>query len=99
MIRHLPPPTEAEEYRNTAQILRDLAAQMRFGNPRSELVTLADNLDRLAAKVEHEACGALDLSPSLAEAWVSKVRPAAIAGGEPERVCPLGRGPTGQARP
>jgi hypothetical protein len=49
MIRDLPPPTEAEEYRNMAEILRDLAAQVRYGNTRSELVNLADNLDRLAA--------------------------------------------------
>jgi hypothetical protein len=49
VIRDLPPPTEAEEYRNMAEILRDLAAQVRYGNTRSELVNLADNLDRLAA--------------------------------------------------
>jgi hypothetical protein len=48
MIRDLPPPTEAEEYRSMAEILRDLAAQVRFGNTRSELVNLPDNLDRLA---------------------------------------------------
>ena len=29
-IKDLPPPTEAEEYRNTAEILRDLAAQVWF---------------------------------------------------------------------
>jgi hypothetical protein len=64
MIKHLPPPTEAEEYRNTAEILRDLAAQVRFGNTRNELVNLAGNLDRLAAEADH-VCGALDWSPSL----------------------------------
>jgi hypothetical protein len=49
MIKDLPPPTEAEEYRNMAEILRDLAAQVRFGSTRNELFNLADNLDRLAA--------------------------------------------------
>jgi molecular chaperone GrpE (heat shock protein) len=52
MIKDLPPPTEAEEYRNMAEILRDLAAQTRFGRTRNELVNCADNLDRLAAVVE-----------------------------------------------
>jgi predicted phage-related endonuclease len=60
MIKHLPPPTEAEEYRNMAEILRDLAAQVRFGNTRNELVNLANNLERLAAEAEHEVCGVLD---------------------------------------
>jgi hypothetical protein len=54
MIKVLPPPTEAEEYRNTAQILRDLAAQTRFGKTRSELFICADNLDRMAALAEHQ---------------------------------------------
>jgi hypothetical protein len=52
MIKDFPPPTEAEEYRNTAEILRDLAAQVRFGSTRTELVSLATNLDRLAANAE-----------------------------------------------
>jgi hypothetical protein len=55
MIKDLPPPTEAEEYRNTAEILRDLAAQVRFGKTRSELFNYADNLDRLAALAEHRS--------------------------------------------
>ena len=54
MINALRPPTEAEEYRNTAEILRDLAAQTRFGKTRSELFNCADNLDRLAARAEHQ---------------------------------------------
>jgi len=49
MINSLPPPTEAEEYRNMAEILRDLAAQARFGKTRNELFNSADNFDRLAA--------------------------------------------------
>ena len=53
MIKDLPPPTEAEEYRNTAEILRDLAAQARFGRTRNELFNYADNLDRLASLAEH----------------------------------------------
>jgi hypothetical protein len=54
MIKVLPPPTEAEEYRNTAEILRDLAAQTRFGKTRNELFSCADNLDRLATLAEHQ---------------------------------------------
>ena len=57
MIKNLPPPTEAEEYRNTAEILRDLAAQMRFGITRYELNSLAANLDRLAAHAERQISG------------------------------------------
>ncbi len=53
MIKDLSPPTEAEEYRNVAEILRDLAAQVRFGKIRDEMVNFADNLDRLAAFAEH----------------------------------------------
>ena len=49
MIKVLPPPSEAEEYRNTAEILRDLAVQTQFGKTRSELFNCAENLDRLAA--------------------------------------------------
>jgi hypothetical protein len=49
MIKDLPPPTEAEEHRNMAEILRDLAAQAQFGSTRNELFNLADNLDQLAA--------------------------------------------------
>jgi hypothetical protein len=64
MINDLPPPTEAEEYRGMAEILRDLAAQVRFRNTRNELVDLADNLDRLAAHSERQICGALDWSLS-----------------------------------
>ena len=62
MVSKLPPPAEAEECRNAAEILRDLAAQMRFANTRSELVTLADNLDRLAAYAEGQKYELLDCS-------------------------------------
>ena len=55
MIKVLPPTTEAEEYRNTAEILRDLAAQTRFGKTRNELSNYADNLDRLAAIAEQRS--------------------------------------------
>lgn len=54
MIKDLPPLTEAEECRNTAEILRDLAAQVRFGRTRNELASLAANLDRLAAHAERQ---------------------------------------------
>ena len=40
MIKVLPPPSEAEEYRTTAEILRDLAAQTRFDKTRNELFIL-----------------------------------------------------------
>jgi len=54
MIKVLPPPSEGEEYRNTAEILRDLAAQTRFDKTRNELFICADNLDRMAALAEHQ---------------------------------------------
>ena len=54
MIKVLPPPSEAEEYRNTAEILRDLAAQTLFDKTRNELFICADNLDRMAALAEHQ---------------------------------------------
>lgn len=66
MIKDLPPPTEAEEYRGMAEILRDLAAQVRFRNTRDKLVDLANDLDRLAAHPERQIYGSLDrlLSPA-----------------------------------
>jgi hypothetical protein len=62
MIKDLPPPTETEEYRNMAEILRELAAQARFDRTRNELVNSANNLDRLAVLVEchSEATRAVD---------------------------------------
>jgi hypothetical protein len=60
MIKDLSPATEAEEYRNTAEILRDLAAQVRFDNTRNALVSLAENLDRLAAHAEGQISRAVD---------------------------------------
>ncbi len=76
MIKVLPPPREAEEHRNTAEILRDLAAQVHFGSTRNELVNLADNLDRLAAHAERRGCGNLDWSLSLAVSETSALKPA-----------------------
>jgi hypothetical protein len=76
MIKVLPPPREAEEHRNTAEILRDLAAQVQFGSTRNELVNLADNLDRLAAHAERRGCGNHDWSPSLAVSEKSALKPA-----------------------
>jgi hypothetical protein len=55
VTKGLPPPTEAEEYRNTAEILRDLAAQTQFGKTRSELFNCAENLDRLAGLAERQS--------------------------------------------
>ena len=63
-IKDLPPPTEAEEYRNTAEILRDLAAQVQFDNTRNALVSFAENLDRLAADAEGQISRAVEWSPS-----------------------------------
>jgi len=51
MLKDFLPPTQAEEYRNTAAILRELAAQLRFDDTRDALINLADNLDRLASRV------------------------------------------------
>ena len=39
---------------NKPEILRDLAAQVRFGRTRNELFNYADNLDRLAVLAEFE---------------------------------------------
>lgn len=64
MIKVLPPPSEAEEYRNTAEILRDLAAQTRFGKTRNELFNCAENLGRLAAVAERQSEAGLP-KPSL----------------------------------
>jgi hypothetical protein len=49
-----------------AEILRDLAAQVRFGSTRNELVNLAENLDGLAAHAEGQISRAADWSPSRA---------------------------------
>jgi hypothetical protein len=38
MLNELPPPTKAEEYQNTAEILRELAAQLRFSDTRAALI-------------------------------------------------------------
>ena len=70
MIKDLPPPTEAEEYRNTAEILRDLAAQARFGKTRNQLFNCADNLDRLAALAERQSEG---FAYHLRVAWLELV--------------------------
>jgi hypothetical protein len=63
MSKDFLPPTEAEEYRNTAEIQRNLAVQVRFANTRNELVSLADHLDRLAALSERQARRRLNSSP------------------------------------
>jgi hypothetical protein len=63
MMKDLSPPTEAEEYRNMAEIFRDLAAQVRSGKIRDEIVHFADNLDRLAAFAEPQS------GPGLIDFW------------------------------
>jgi hypothetical protein len=82
MIKVLPPPTEAEEYRNTAEILRDLAAQTRFGKTRNEPFNCADNLDRLAARAEHQS-----------EAPVHVFRPIRAFEPDADAASPTGRTP------
>jgi hypothetical protein len=54
MIKDLPPPAEAEECRNTAEILRDLAAHVRVWQHTRRTRHLAENLDRLAAQAERQ---------------------------------------------
>jgi SpoVK/Ycf46/Vps4 family AAA+-type ATPase len=69
MIKDVPPPTEAEEYRNMAEILREFAAQVRFGTTRSALVSLAIDLDGRAAVAERQIRRTLDrsLAPAVSE--------------------------------
>ena len=43
---------QAQECQGLAEILRDLAAQLRFEEHRSRLIALADHLDRQAAKLD-----------------------------------------------
>ena len=45
MLKDYVPPTRAEECRNTAEILRELAAQLQFYDTRELLISLADDLD------------------------------------------------------
>ncbi len=54
MITDFLPPTQAEECRNTAEILRDLAAQLRFADTHDLLINLADNLDGWAIRFERQ---------------------------------------------
>ena len=54
MIKDVLPPTQEEECRNTAEILRDLAAQLRFANTYNLLLNLADNLDAQAVRFERQ---------------------------------------------
>jgi hypothetical protein len=54
MIKDLPPPAEAEECRNTAEIVRDLAAHVRVWQHTQRTRQLAENLDRLAAHAERQ---------------------------------------------
>ena len=81
MIKDLPPPTEAEEYRNMAEILRELAAQVRFGTTRSALVGLATDLDALAAGAERQVPRKLDwsLAPNSDGRQLSPFRTASTA--------------------
>src|SRR5262249_17881544 len=50
MLKELPPPTKAAEYRNTGEILRELAAQLRFSDSRAALIMLAEHLDRFVIR-------------------------------------------------
>jgi hypothetical protein len=46
------PMNRASEYRNTADMMRLLAQQMRFRESRDRLLGLADSFDKLADRVE-----------------------------------------------
>lgn len=52
MIKDFVPPTRVEECRNTAEILRELADQLRFADTRHLLVSLAADLDWRASLLE-----------------------------------------------
>lgn len=52
MLKDFAPPTRVEECRNTAEILRELAAQLRFYDTRHLLVGLAEELDSRASLFE-----------------------------------------------
>lgn len=56
-------PTKAEECRSIAEILRDLAVQLRFDDNRRMLSALADKLDWQAIRLELRttASGAVQL--------------------------------------
>jgi hypothetical protein len=45
------PMNRANEYRNTADMMRLLAQQLRFAESRDRLLTLADSFDKLADRV------------------------------------------------
>jgi hypothetical protein len=62
MIKDFVPPTRVEECRNTAEILRELAAQLRFAETRDLLVGLAEDLDWRASVFERR--------PNLPIGWV-----------------------------
>ncbi len=55
MMKDFVPPTRAEESKNTAEILRELAAQLRFDDTRHLLTDLADKLDWRASLLERRA--------------------------------------------
>ncbi len=54
MLKDYVPPTRAEECRNTAEILRELAAQLQFYDTRELLMSLADDLDCRTTQFEHQ---------------------------------------------
>jgi len=41
-----------QDYRETAEKIRKLAREMRFGDSRQQLLDLAERFDRMAARVE-----------------------------------------------
>ncbi len=52
MLKDYVPLTRAEECRNTAEILHELAAQLQFYDTRELLISLADDLDCRATQFE-----------------------------------------------
>ncbi len=52
MLKDYAPPTQEEECRNTAEILRELAARLQFYHTRDLLNHVADDLDCRATQFE-----------------------------------------------
>jgi hypothetical protein len=51
------PANRVAEYRNSADMMRSLAQQMRFGESRVKLLALADSFDKLADRVDERESG------------------------------------------
>jgi hypothetical protein len=56
MIKDLPPPTEAEEYRGMTEILRDLGISMILGAVREVLLGIRTVAEMIEAFADEEKC-------------------------------------------